>query len=320
MSFLKITDPAKRDHIVQEFLKTRANIQQDLLTERWRLGDIGLQRELTKWSKPITDVGKSQLAQQQVLSSTLQERPSIMFPRYPSIQAITDDDKPEESLITLGPTAMHYLRSMAGKVPTDKTFGLRDEDGKFYIGDSEVTIANDDIVINSETWHGTPGLWELITSKVPDDKIYTDADHENYKRILLATNAIINPATGKVKSSSGEKYNTIIKPIYEEHYKRKTTSPELLLPRRPPPTSPALRRIPATATLLPPKTGRGTVVIPQDPNALVELLELRVAGCEAGNTGVTNEIVAICDKLLRQGELDKDGYKKLMSRINKSHE
>jgi len=157
MSFLKITDPAKRDHIVQEFLKTRANIQQDLLTER--LGDIGLQRELTKWYKPITDVGKSQLAQQQVLSTAL---PSIMFPRYPSIQAITDDDEPEESLITLGPTATHYLRSMAGKVPTDKTFGLRDEDGKFYIDDSEVTIANDDIVINSETWHShlcSYGCW-----------------------------------------------------------------------------------------------------------------------------------------------------------------
>ena len=172
------------------------------------------------------------------------------------------------------------------------------------------------IVINNNTFQGTPGLWELITSKIPDDKIYTGADHENYKRILLATKAIINPATGKVKASSGEKYNTIIKP--KEHYKRKTASPELLLPRRPLPMSPALRRVPATATLLPPKTSRGAVVIPQDPNALVPMLSLRVASYQAGNTGVTNEIMTICDELLRQGELDK--YKKLMTRINKSRE
>ena len=34
MSFLKITDPKKRDFIVNEFLKTRQNIQQNLLSER----------------------------------------------------------------------------------------------------------------------------------------------------------------------------------------------------------------------------------------------------------------------------------------------
>ena len=34
MSFLKITDPKKRDFIVNEFLKTRQNIQQSFLSER----------------------------------------------------------------------------------------------------------------------------------------------------------------------------------------------------------------------------------------------------------------------------------------------
>jgi hypothetical protein len=53
MSFLKITDPEKRDFIVNEFLKTKRNIQQSYLDEK--LGDIGLQRELTKLYKPITE-------------------------------------------------------------------------------------------------------------------------------------------------------------------------------------------------------------------------------------------------------------------------
>jgi hypothetical protein len=56
-------------------------------------------------------------------------------------------------------------------------------------------------------------------------------------------------------------------------------------------------------------------VLPQDPNALVEMLELRLASAEAGNTGVRNEIVSICDELLRQGQIDRDGYKKLLNQI-----
>ena len=34
MSFLKITDPKKRDFIVNEFSKTRQNIEQNVLSER----------------------------------------------------------------------------------------------------------------------------------------------------------------------------------------------------------------------------------------------------------------------------------------------
>ena len=53
MSFLKITDPSKREFIVNEFLKTKRNIQQNALSDK--LGDMGLQRELTKMYTPITD-------------------------------------------------------------------------------------------------------------------------------------------------------------------------------------------------------------------------------------------------------------------------
>ena len=61
-----------------------------------------------------------------------------------------------------------------------------------------------------------------------------------------------------------------------------------------------------------PPTGKGVVVIPQDPNALVEMLSLRIASLQAGNTGVRNEIVEICEELKRQGVIDNDQYKNLM--------
>ena len=56
MSFLKITDPKKRDFIVYEFLKTRQNIQKNFLSER--VGDLSTQYELSKLFKPVTDMHK----------------------------------------------------------------------------------------------------------------------------------------------------------------------------------------------------------------------------------------------------------------------
>ena len=63
--------------------------------------------------------------------------------------------------------------------------------------------------------------------------------------------------------------------------------------------------------------GSGVVVIPSDPNALLERLDLLLASQEAGHTGVRNELVGICDELKRQDVLDTKAYKKLNHLIKK---
>ena len=63
--------------------------------------------------------------------------------------------------------------------------------------------------------------------------------------------------------------------------------------------------------------GEGVVVIPSDPNALLERLDLLLASQEAGHTGVRNELVSICDELKRQGVLDTKVCKKLNHLIKK---
>ena len=56
-----------------------------------------------------------------------------------------------------------------------------------------------------------------------------------------------------------------------------------------------------------------TVVIPSDPaDALLDRLDILLASKAAGNTGVRNEIVSICDELLRQKVLSRNHYKNLM--------
>ena len=102
---------------------------------------------------------------------------------------------------------------------------------------------------------------------------------------MVKTNALRvgnNPEIRKRKSSRSYKWNTILKDIWVNRRKYE---------------------------------GSGVVVIPKDPNALLERLDLLLASQEAGHTGVGNELVSICDELKRQGVIDADTYKKLNSYI-----
>lgn len=287
MSFLKITDPSKRHFIVEEYNKRKKNIQQNFLSEK--LGDIGLQRELTKLYRPIVDsqstVSKELLSTMKENSSALKALPdsistslkAIQFPQYPSIEAY-DDPVEDVKTLELGDIAVKYLKQYAAdKRLVDTTFGIKSKDGQFYIGDTPISIEGDDITVGNKIYQGTPGLWELLTMAKPDSSIFNANDHEEYAEILDVTNAIRqknNP--NKPKSSRSEKYKNIIRPIWNT------------------------------------KKGSGVIAIPSDPNELVKQLELRLYSFKAGNTGVRNEIVAMTDELLRQGVINKDDYKKLI--------
>jgi CRISPR/Cas system CSM-associated protein Csm4 (group 5 of RAMP superfamily) len=142
MSFLKITDPAKRDFIVADFLKTKKNIQQNFLSER--LGDSGLQQELTKLYKPIVDSQSAISKEQNVLLSAIKEnsvatsnalqtiQTRVQFPQYPSIEAYSDD--PVENIITLdiGDVATKYLHQYAS-YKKNRRHNVRDKLKKWAI-------------------------------------------------------------------------------------------------------------------------------------------------------------------------------------------
>ena len=105
--------------------------------------------------------------------------------------------------------------------------------------------------------------------------------------MILKTNALhhgYNPSSFYPKSNKSEKWKNILCPIWA---KRKEYE------------------------------GEGVVVIPSDPNALLERLDLLLAGHEAGHTGFRNELAGICDELKRQSVLDTKAYKKLNSVIKK---
>ena len=284
MSFLKISDPKKRDFVVQEFLKTKRNIQQHSLAEK--TGDQEFATQMSKMFKPLIDT------QREVVKEVIENMPSlpaITFPAFPSIRAAHDDDdeSQEEEPTNIGSIAGKYLMKFASKDGVDKTFGLYDKDGAFYMGDKQVLISGNNLIVNDKEYQGTPGLWELITSKTPDSEIFTDGDYEQYQNILVETNAMRqnnDPTSTKPKGSRGQKWRVYVKPIWDMY----KTSEDIE------------------------KDGSG-IILPSDPSALLERFDLLVASKQAGNTGVQNEIVSILDELLRQKIIDRNQYKNMLT-------
>ena len=80
---------------------------------------------------------------------------AITFPQFPFITAY--DDGEEEVEIFIGDTEQ-YLRKFASVSGADKTFGLRDKDVKFYIGNNEAKVKESNIIFGDREYVGTPGL------------------------------------------------------------------------------------------------------------------------------------------------------------------
>ena len=218
MSFLKITDPKKRDFIVNEFLKTRQNIQQHFLSEC--VGDVNTQYELSKLFKPVTDMQKDLkeglVSELKPIREGMKNLPkAVTFPLFPSITA-HDDDGEEEVDVFIGDIAEQYLRKFGSASGADKTFGLPDKDGKFYIGNKQAKIKENNIIVSDKEYADTPGLWELIVATTPDDKIFTNGDYDNYAEILHSTNALRrnnDESETKPKANKSWKWKHILKPI-----------------------------------------------------------------------------------------------------------
>ena len=160
MAFLKITDPKKRDFIINEFLKTRHNIQQNFLPER--VDDFSTQYEFSKLFNPVTDMQKDLkedlVSELKPIREGMKNLPkAIAFPQFPSITAYDDDDEEDEDVF-IGDIAEQYLRKFAYRSSTDKTFGLRDKDGKFYIGNKEAKIEENNVIVDEKEYAGKPGL------------------------------------------------------------------------------------------------------------------------------------------------------------------
>ena len=320
MSFIKVKDPRKREELIRDFIETRKRIKDNFIAKK--VGEAEYQTGLTKLFKPVTETQKATAKEiteaqkaaaekftQELLpiKEGIEELPTKLFRKvFPSIELKASD------IMNLGPLAVNALLQAFTKKNIDLAFGLYAQQGKFKIGNKEVNIEDNDINVDDIIFEGTPGFWELITSKNPEN--YTGEDLNKYRQLLLLTNAVYrdnNPDNNNPKSSKSPKWKNIIKPIWEqikkqkeeEEYEEEEYEEEY--------------EEPATISLTPTKGTGLPKILPSDPNALIDRFDLLFSSKKAGHTGVRNEIVSILDELKRQGVLKTNEYKKLNSLIKK---
>ena len=318
MSFLKISDPLKRDSIVKEYLELKKNIRDNFLSER--IGEQQLQTDLSKFYKPITETQKATTREitegLKPIREGIEKLPEAIQPLGKATEdEDEEDEEDEEEEKEEDESVCEIARNYLNKQFRDTTFGIRKEKGHHYIGNQHVIVDNNDIIIskNGERFKGTPGLWELITSREPVD--FDKEDKDEY-RLMVKTNALHrydDPTNSHPKANRSNKWKNILGPTW---YKKQGFSEEDAI-RMTKDRNYRKRLIKKIHKIKSEYEGEGVVVIPSDPNALLERLDLLLASQEAGHTGVRNELVSICDELKRQGVLDTKVYKKLNHLIKK---
>ena len=321
MSFIKVKDPRKREELIRDFIETRKRIKDNFIARK--VGEVEYQTGLTKLFKPVTETQKATAKEiteaqkataekftQELLpiKEGIEELPTKLFRKiFPSIEFKASD------IINFGPLAVDSLLQAFTKNNIDLFYGIYAIDGKFKIGNKFITIEDNDIKVDDKIFEGTPGFWELVTSKNPNPENYTDEDLSKYQRLVILTNTAYrnnNPTQNYPKQSKGNKWKKLIKPIWENIKKQKdedeTEDEEegnaySLFDDDPQPGT----------------SGSGLKILPSDPNALIDRFDLLFSSQKAGHTGVRNEIVAILDELKRQKVISVQDYKKLNRIIKK---
>ena len=189
---------------------------------------------------------------------------------------------------SLGDISSFFLKKYNTRFVNDvrRNFEISKIRDKMVFGKMEMEVDGNNIIVGGERYEGTSGLWELMTESDPPKKWsdVTDEDLQNYSKIIFNTGAIFSEANpNKPKASRSEKYRKIIKPLWDK-FKSETKG----------------------------KKGYGVIILPSDPDALVQRFTLSVAAWHAGNKGSRNEAVSICDELLRQNRINKNEYKTMM--------
>ena len=314
MSFIKVKDPRKREELIRDFIETRKRIKDNFVARK--VGESEYQTGLTKLFKPVTETQKAtakeiteaQKATAEKFTSELlpikegiEELPTKLFKKiFPSIEFKASD------IMNFGPLAIDALLQAFTKKNIDLSYGIYAKDGKFKIGTEFITIEDNDIKVNDIIFEGTPGFWELVTSKNPNPENYTEEDLDKYQRLIILTNTAFqdnNPNSNNPKASKSPKWKNIIKPIWKQIKKQKEEEYKEFEEEEDDPQ--------------PSTSGTGLKILPSDPNALIDRFDLLFSSKKAGHTGVRNEIVSILDELKRQGVLKTNEYKKLNSIIKK---
>ena len=176
MSFLKISDPTKRDQTVKEYLELKKNIRDNLLSER--TGEQQLQTKLTKFYRPITESQKATAREitegLRPIREGIEKLPKVkkeesayevwarLNKELKEREAKELEEREKEGLEeeddeSIGEIAYKYL----SKPFRDTTFGVRKKGGRHFIGEQHIIIDNNDIILTKEGQRFQGDTWSM---------------------------------------------------------------------------------------------------------------------------------------------------------------
>lgn len=208
-----------------------------------------------------------------------------------------DDDDLNETLLSLGKEDVLNIYDNIN-VP----FGIRRENKKLMMGNTAVVLnvvneASQEkkyiITVNDKKYELTDGLKELLIRQKPNLSIVTEKDKITYKDLLNITNAhrLNFKPDERLKGDKGLKYRHIIKPLFSQLYDTKQTFPEQLKESKIGGYLPKLKKYKKSTDY----------IYWDDPNELIERLELLISSKNAGNCNHDNEIISIIEELKESG-------------------
>lgn len=183
----------------------------------------------------------------------------------------------------------------------DIPYGVRSERGKLWLGKTRLHDDGKVLKIRSRSLKKTSGLAELLYKKKPNLDIITEEDLQNYKLLLIDTNAHKRnwKPSNQINGNKGFKYTRVIKPLFK--FARNNTSSVESLQRG------------EGINILKEVKKDTDLVYWNDPNELVERLKILCASRAAGNTGLDNEVNAILEEMKEAGIIKKMKYIRLPS-------
>ncbi|KAL4153613.1 hypothetical protein QTP88_001446 [Uroleucon formosanum] len=165
----------------------------------------------------------------------------------------------------------------------DKIYGpVKLSDGVFRLGDKELQFFDNVIHVEGDTrtYPVTRGIVDLLFLKSPESEKYTKADLNTYKSILIQTSVHKTSDGLRIRKSKGRKSGLISNLFSRKSNIIKGAGISMRLQKY-------------------------NITYWNDPNELLERLRLLYSSLAAGNTGVRNEIISICEELVEAKILKK---------------
>ena len=237
MSFIKVTDPRKREELIKDFIETRKRIKDNFIAQK--VGEAEYQTGLTKLFKPVTEAQKAtakeiteaQKATAKEITEAQKEATEriekgllpiqealenpVIFRSLEKGDPIPAIEYTEKQKAELGDLAVNALTKTHGVGITRSDIIPYDPLNRLYkIADKLVKVEKNDIFIEGIDGiiYGTPGLWNLLISRdIPDKKEYLPDDLRRYIKLMHLTKATYDK-NGK-RISGNKKMNDFIKPF-----------------------------------------------------------------------------------------------------------